>query len=461
MKNLRIKQKDKFTKLPRKFLILTILVLVLKVFIIFSIEGKDVGSEQSMHFVKGIWLGADGENYLTAYKSLLADGIYSNAYILNYWPAGYPILIFLFSIISKTHLLTILAIVQSLIFSLAALFFIAQIFKSRIRNHSYLIYVFLILNPTLSLSTITIGYESLVAAGIMLSSGLIIKDLSDRDKSNFLLLFCGSSFVYGLISFMQPRFVFTGIIVHVFWIAFRNEIRLKLALLAISIIISLLFPSALIIRNLIATQSFSVSTNLGETMAVGAGPGATGAYKKRVMDIPCKISGTAVERDRQITRCVISWHLTNPKQAIELLFKKAIFFWSPWTGSLSYGTMARNPWVGFSPAIKIAAASTEGYALVTGLIGKIISVMWLLSGFVLMSIGAVYLHRLKSFESLFAIISLAIIGSQMLITMVTIGDHRFRLPIMPLSLMLQAVAIKSIFSLDKATLKSSKNRKKV
>ena len=49
----------------------------------------------------------------------------------------------------------------------------------------------------------------------------------------------------------------------------------------------------------------------------------------------------------------------------------------------------------------------------------------------------------------------------MLITMVTIGDHRFRLPIMPLSLMLQAIAIKSIFSLDKATLKSSKHRKKV
>lgn len=461
MKNLSIKQKVEINKLPRKFLNLTILVLILKLYIIFNIEGKDVGSEQSIHFVKGIWLGADGENYLTAYKSLLVDGIFSKAYILNYWPAGYPLIILLFSIISKTHLLIILAIVQSIVFSFAALFFVAQIFKTKIRNYSYLIYLFIILNPTLTLSTITIGYESLVAAGIMLSSGLIIKDLSDRDKSNFLLLFCGSSFVYGLISFMQPRFVFTGIIVHIFWIAFRSQIRFKLALLAISIIISLLFPSALIIRNLIATQSFSVSTNLGETMAVGAGPGATGAYKKRVMDIPCKISGTAVERDRQITRCVISWHLSNPKQAMELLFKKAIFFWSPWTGSLSYGTMARNPWVGFSPAIKIAAASPEGYALVTGPIGKIISVMWLLSGFVIMLIGVVYLHRLKSFESLFVIISLAIIGSQMLITMVTVGDHRFRLPIMPLSLMLQAVAIKSIFSLDKATLKSGKPRKKV
>jgi hypothetical protein len=459
MKNLRIKQKDILTKLPRKFLVLTILVLVLKVFIIFSIEGKDVGSEQSIHFVKGIWLGADGENYLTAYKSLLSDGIFSKAYILNYWPAGYPLLIFLFSIISKTHLLTILAIVQSLIFSLAALFFIAQIFKSRISNYSYLIYAFIILNPTLTLSTITIGYESLVAAGIMFSSALIIKDFSDKNKSRFLLLFCSSSFTYGLISFMQPRFVLTGIIVHVLWIAFRNEIRLRLAILAISIVITLVFPSTLIIRNLVATQSFSVSTNLGETMAVGAGPGATGAYKKRLMDIPCNISGTAVERDRQITRCVMSWHLTNPKQASELMLKKAIYFWSPWTGSLSYGTMARNPWVGLSPAIKIAAGSTEGYTLVTGLIGKIISVMWLLSGLILVLYGAVYLFKLKSFERLFSIISLAIIGSQMLITMVTIGDHRFRLPIMPLSLMLQAVAIKSIFSLDKATLQSSKHRK--
>jgi len=35
----------------------------------------------------------------------------------------------------------------------------------------------------------------------------------------------------------------------------------------------------------------------------------------------------------------------------------------------------------------------------------------------------------------------------MIITMATIGDHRFRVPIMPVSLMLQAIALKFILKL--------------
>ena len=40
----------------------------------------------------GIWLGADGENYLTGLDGLLADGFFSEQGLLSYWPAGYPLL---------------------------------------------------------------------------------------------------------------------------------------------------------------------------------------------------------------------------------------------------------------------------------------------------------------------------------------------------------------------------------
>jgi hypothetical protein len=173
------------SKLDRKFIYLACLVFFMKLVIIFNIPGKDVGSEQAIHFVQGIWLGADGENYLTGYKALLADGIFSKAYILNYWPAGYPLLIYFLSVFNQELVLTLLAILQSLIFSLATYFFARSLFETKLKNYTYLVYVFVLLNPTLSLSSITIGYESLAASAIMISIALIIKDINHNQTKSF------------------------------------------------------------------------------------------------------------------------------------------------------------------------------------------------------------------------------------------------------------------------------------
>jgi hypothetical protein len=258
-----------------------------------------------------------------------------------------------------------------------------------------------------------------------------------------------STLLYGFIVFMQPRFLLTGVLVHGLWFISRYKVRFSVFTLVIGILFSLFLPSTLIARNYIATGALSISTNLGETMAVGAGPGATGAYKKRVLDIPCQLSGAPSQRDQQLQKCVVNWYLENPKATIVLAIKKAIYFWSPWTGSLAFGTMARNPWVGLSPAIKIAAASGEGFKLVTGTIGKVISWIWLSLGLILTIYGAIKLYRVMSFERNLAIFGILVVISQLLITMVTIGDHRFRVPIMPISLMFQAIALKSIFRINK------------
>jgi hypothetical protein len=109
--------------------------------------------------------------------------------------------------------------------------------------------------------------------------------------------------------------------------------------------------------------------------------------------------------------------------------------------------MARNPWVGLSPAIKIAGASTEGFKLVTGIVGKVISWIWLIVGLGLFFYGAKILYRFQLFERKLAIFSISVVITQMIITMATIGDHRFRVPIMPVSLMLQAIALKFILKL--------------
>jgi hypothetical protein len=62
---------------------------------------RDEEVDQVNHHVKHPrkwgWLGADGENYFKGVDGLYAEGFFSKADILNYWPAGYPILLWLLS----------------------------------------------------------------------------------------------------------------------------------------------------------------------------------------------------------------------------------------------------------------------------------------------------------------------------------------------------------------------------
>ena len=74
---------------------------------------------------KGGWLGADGENYLTAVDGLRADGFFSEARNLHYWPAGYSIFIWPLTLISLSSFLYLMSIIQSLLFAYATYFFIS------------------------------------------------------------------------------------------------------------------------------------------------------------------------------------------------------------------------------------------------------------------------------------------------------------------------------------------------
>ena len=162
--------------LSKTFLYWTIAVFVVKLLIIFNIQGGNIEISGRPFFLDGVWLGADGENYLKGYDALSRDGLFSKEGILNYWPAGYPFFILFLAILGKSWALTTLAIVQSAIFSFAVYFFAEQVSRTRLRNFSYLTFMLIILNPTLSLSSLAVGYESLAASGILLVVGLIIKD---------------------------------------------------------------------------------------------------------------------------------------------------------------------------------------------------------------------------------------------------------------------------------------------
>jgi hypothetical protein len=80
----------------------------------------------------------------------------------------------------------------------------------------------------------------------------------------------------------------------------------------------------------------------------------------------------------------------------------------------------------------------------------LVSWAWFLSGLGLLIYGFTILWRLKSLERFIGSIAAIVVGSSWLISLVTIGDHRFRIPIMGMSLFLQVIGFKTIIKGGKA-----------
>jgi hypothetical protein len=417
--------------LAKEFVYWAIAIFVIKLIIISNVQG-------------GAWLGADGENYLTGYDAMLKDGIFSTETKLTYWPAGYPLFILFLSVIGKSFVLTTLAVVQSAIYSFSAYFFAAQLVKTRLKNFAYLAFFMILLNPTLSLSSIAVGYESPAAAGYLIVAGLLIKDFVQKDDKKLLPYIAISSAIFGFMSFIQPRLIVSGILVTLLWILIRKPWRSAALLVAVSLAVTLFFPATLIFRNNQAVGLNSISTNLGGTMNIGAGDKAEGGYASKDVGVPCTTSGTDAEKDSQQVACVLKWYLNNPTKAAKLFYNKTKFFWSPWEGQLANGTMARNPWLKIHP-VRDMQQNPDGDKLVRGPIGSLVSWSWFLGGLGFLFYGFIILWRARQLERLIGSIAMIAISTSWLISLVTIGDHRFRLPILGMSLFLQAVGIRTLF----------------
>jgi hypothetical protein len=418
--------------LSKDFMYLAIAVFIIKLIIIGNVQG-------------GAWLGADGENYLTGYDALVREGIFSNENVLNYWPAGYPLFILFLSIIGKSFVLTTLAIVQSAIYSFGAYFFAVQLVKTRLKRFAYLAFLMILFNPSLSLSSIAVGYESPAAAGYLIAAGLMIKDFVQKDDKKLLPYLAISSAIFGFLTFIQPRLIVSGILITLLWIFIRKPWKSTSLLVAVSLAITLFFPLTLILRNNQATGQKSISTNLGVTMNIGAGDKARGGYASIDVGVECARNGTPAEQDNQLVKCVVDWYLANPTKALTLFYNKSIYFWSPWYGPAANGTMARNPWLKISPIKDIAEKSLDGNKIVFGATGKVVSWIWLLGGVLIAIYGFIILWRSRALERVIGSVAAIAITTSWLITLISIGDHRFRLPIMGMSLFLQAVGIRTLF----------------
>ena len=388
----------------------------------------------------GGWLGADGENYFSGVDGLLADGYLSDKSILSYWPAGYPILLWGLAKISVTQIIWLISITQTLFYAYASYYFVKQLRDTKLRPYLFLIGLILAINPTLSLSSMAVGYESPIAACMLMVVGLIVKSLQSPNDRRLVIRVLSVGGFSALATFMQPRWLLTSIVIAVVW-ALMSKSRKVQALILVGVIgVMAIAPAILIQRNIASIDKAVISTNLGVTMRIGAGPQTTGGYSHTGPDVPCDpVPPATTVSDNDVVKCVIKWYAANPVKAGKLFVKKGWYYWTPWSGPLGNGTMARNPWLKVNPIMDIARGSQSGNDLVYKSVGKGISFFWVVGCISLFFIGFFWLRSMKGIYANIAWLTGIPVVISWLISMGTIGDHRFRIPTMSLSLFLQVM----------------------
>ena len=427
-------QKSKIDKKINFYLIaIPVLAFVIKLITMANIRNAEGG------FIGG-WLGADGENYLSGVDGLLSKGYLSDKSILSYWPAGYPILIWLLTMISLTYVIALISFTQTLFYAYASYYFVKQLRGTKLQPYMFLIGVLLAFNPTLSLSSLAVGYESPIAACMLMVVGLIMKSLQSPHDRSFVLRVISAGFFSALATFMQPRWVLTTVVIALLW-ALMHKGRKAQALILVGVVgIMALAPAIMIQRNIASIDKAVISTNLGVTMNIGAGPETTGGYAKTGPSVPCEpIPPATTVSDNELVKCVLKWYLTNPVDSIRLFIFKGWYYWSPWSGPFGNGTMARNPWLKINPIVDIAKGSQSGNDLVYQSVGKGISFFWTVGEISLFFLGFFWLRSMKGIYANLAYASFIPVVISWGVAMGTIGDHRFRIPTMTLSLFLQAM----------------------
>jgi hypothetical protein len=429
----RKKQVRSVKKVSFFLVAIPVFAFLIKLVIMANIKGTDGR-------VFGVWLAADGENYLSGVDGLLQQGYFSDKSILSYWPAGYPILIWLLTKISLAHVFYLIAFTQSVFYAYSSYYFVKQLLGTKLQPYMFLIGFALAFNPTLSLSSLAVGYESPIAACMLMVVGLILKSCQSKHDRHFILRVITAGFFLALASFMQPRWILTSVVLAALWALITHGRKAQALILVCTIGVMSIAPAIMIHRNIQSIDKAVISTNLGVTMRIGAGDETQGGYAHTGPDVPCEPTqpATAVT-DNDVVKCVLKWYISNPGKSLRLFINKGWFFWSPWSGPLGNGTMARNPWLKINPVVDIAKGSQSGNDLVYKSIGRGISFFWVMGCISLFFIGFFWLRSMRGIYANLAYASAIPVVISWLVSMGTIGDHRFRIPTMTLSVFLQVL----------------------
>jgi hypothetical protein len=175
-------------------------------------------------------------------------------------------------------------------------------------------------------------------------------------------------------------------------------------------------------------------------MNLGAGNFTTGGYWDERKGVLCNVNESKENKDSSVVRCVLKWYLNNPIKTASLFYHKSIYFWSPWIGPNAEGTTGRNPWLRYGP-LEVLNDKESSIQIIQGSFGKFISALWQIFSLFFLFYGLINIYKLRNLERQIGVMSMILILVNWGICLLTIGDHRFRLPILGISVFLQIAGL--------------------
>jgi hypothetical protein len=353
--------------------------------------------------------GSDAPAYFASSLDLSTLGWFSPS--IRYLPdyaAGYPLFLSIFRILWGEHWWIFIQIIQHALFIFATLKFF-KILKGKIIGIAPdLILLLLLFMPVFLYSPSEIMYESLIASSLMLMFYYFFRLLNSTEFTlNLVLLTVITSFAI----FIQPKIVLVEALM--FGLFVLNG-KTKIAILSLVSIISIVFLS---VRNYIIYGAATLSTNFGTAIRVG----------NENLNIPFteNLDPGAPSYDKQYISTAYKYLFLHPLEFLTRTAKQFLEFFGPLNGAGLPSGRGSTWHHGLDSKRFFLLISDESNLNVLYVFEIIVLFICFLIGI----LGVYYLG--KNREKLLLSMMLGPIVSFICVHVISDGDARYRIPVMP------------------------------
>jgi hypothetical protein len=368
--------------------------------------------------------GPDAPTYGRAAQIFASDGPLAHAPGIPYWPAGYPLLLAPLYAATGNAARAAMA-VQVLVASVGTYFAWTLVRRELGGTVAALTVTALCVSPALTASSSELMYETPLMAGLAVGLDLLSRVSRDRSAGRAPWgLAAGGGLVLGVAATMQPKALMPAALA----IAVTGLRKHSLVIPAIATLAVAVGPLALASRTHAVDGRFALTANLGENLLFGLGDGAR-------RHCTAAASRDVFSKDRKLTTCAVRYAANHPGEALVSAGRNAIDFWAPFTGPLtSRGTWFHNlSFRRLIPAsVRSSAAFKDGDSAV--------SIAWMCTVVALVAAGLLLGLRSPATRGGTIFMALPVL-SFLAVSLVGHGDARYRLPVAPYYIALQALAV--------------------
>jgi|688.fasta_scaffold38851_3 4-amino-4-deoxy-L-arabinose transferase-like glycosyltransferase len=378
--------------------------------------------------------GQDADTYSKAAQLILSDGPFASGTGAPYYAIGYPWFI---SVIWKIFSVNdhAVGVVQNLLLAFAILAFYKTVENYFSRQIAFITLTILVINPALTANVSLIAYETPMMSFLMLGFFFLTKAFySSNQSTNFLrnLMFAGIYFTCAIT--LQPKILPSIIFVIIFLFSrkklHKDIVRKWTGLILVFAVLSL-GPIAAINRNVQAGDGFGYTANFYANVELGA----------RNSNVEFDFSKCPASNFDSFgkTLCILNAKLHSPSGTFKSALHNGTYFWTPYVGNLKW----MGTWFHGADLRRLVPSYTwYDKNSIWFSVDRITGYLWTLLILSMILFGMKRaLSSFRGLESLFLFaVPVLLLWS---VSLVSYGESRYRLPILPFYTVFIAVATDS------------------